>query len=74
MKRKIKITILKDRPTGVSRKKIKLYYNNKTMRLTSNELELNKKYKWEEDFKVKYNNYIEKKLVCNNNEEKEIYG
>ncbi len=68
------ITILKDRPTGVSRKKIKLYYNNKTMRLTSNELELNKKYKWEEDFKVKYNNYIEKKLVCNNNEEKEIYG
>ena len=68
------ITILKDRPTGIGYKKVKLFYNPKTMRLISNQEELDKKYSWEENFKPKYSDYIEKRLVCNNDSEDEVFG
>jgi len=70
------ISIIKDRPTGITNKKIKLYYNKQTMRLISSEEDRNRKYLWEQNISIKYPKHIQEKLVCNINkkEEKEVFG
>lgn len=70
------IIILKDRPTGVSNGKVKLYYNRETMRLISNEEDKKKTYSWEQNANIKYPKHIEEKLVFNLNKEaeREVFG
>ncbi len=69
------IAVLKDRPTGVSNKKVQLEYNHKTMRLFSGDFDKTKKYSWEKNANIKYPKSLEQKIVKNaNTDEQEVFG
>ena len=57
------ISILKDRQTGKSNKKIKMYYDASSTRIYSSEQELKKKYSWEYNFDPEYDTYTLTRLV-----------
>lgn len=68
-----KVTILKDRETGMLGKEFKMYYDFATRRIYSNETELGKSYKWEIEYgkNIHYDEHISKMLVCNKKSEAE---
>lgn len=59
------IKIIKDRPTGMAGKSIKLYYDRKTMRMYTNNEELKRKYSWEINKNIIYPDVIKPRLICN---------
>ena len=67
-----KITIVKDRPTGKAGKSCKLYYDDKTRRFYSTDDELKKNYSWEKDYKINYSPEIQKDLICNTENKKNL--
>lgn len=68
-----KVTVLKDRETGMLGKEFKMYYDFATRRIYSNETELSKSYKWEIEYgkNIHYDEHIRKMLVCNKKSEAE---
>lgn len=68
-----KVTVLKDRETGMLGKEFKMYYDFATRRIYSNETELSKSYKWEIEYgkNIHYDEHISKMLVCNKKSEAE---
>lgn len=64
----VEVEIVKDRPCGRAGKSCKMYYDDKSMRVYSNQEELNRVYKWEAAANVKYEKNISDKLVCNIND------
>lgn len=68
-----KVTVLKDRETGMLGKEFKMYYDFATRRIYSNEAELSKSYKWEVEYgkNIHYDEHISKMLVCNKKSEAE---
>lgn len=68
-----KVTVLKDRETGMLGKEFKMYYDFATRRIYSNEAELSKSYKWEVEYgkNIHYDEHIRKMLVCNKKSEAE---
>lgn len=67
------IKIIKDRPTGMAGKSVKLYYDNRTMRLYSDEQEKNRIYSWENNYNIKYPDSIKPKLLYNITENKQSH-
>ena len=70
------LTILKDRQTGKTNKKVKMFYDLPSGRIYSDNEELNKHYSWEVGFKPAYNENTTKKLVNNLHKDNtiEIFG
>ena len=59
------IEVVKDRPAAKHGAKVKLHYDYPTMRLYSDESELNKQYSWERQFDIDYPKELHNRLVCN---------
>ena len=71
------ITILKDRQTGHSNKKVKMFYDGVSSRIYSDQQELGKTYSWEKDFVPNYNDWESRMLYKNhqhNQEASEVLG
>ena len=69
------IRIIKDRPTGMANKKCKLCYDNKDMRLYSNQAEKIFQYRWERETTIVYDEATKRKLACNVKEGNEdVFG
>ena len=64
---------LKDRITGAKDYNVGLYFDEKTKRFYGKSDNLFRKYKWD-DGTIKYNEDITKKLVVNNQKDKEVLG
>jgi hypothetical protein len=67
------LTVLKDRLTGVKDYNVGLYFDNKTKRFYGESDNLHRNYKWD-DGTIKYDKDTIAKLVCNNNQEDEVFG
>lgn len=61
------LSIVKDRQSGKVGNKIKLYYDNCSMRIFSDEQELNMRYRWERELgnKIHYDDNLSKRIVAN---------
>ena len=69
------IELLKDRPGSKQGSKCRFYYDPPTMRLYSDEEELNKRYSWEQGFNPNYPVDLIPRLVVNQvDETKEVLG
>ena len=68
---KLKIEIVKDRPTQSGGQSCEAYYDKKTRRIYTNEEEKNKIYKWESQLKnpINYPNFVKEKLIKNKKHE-----
>ena len=64
---KIKIEVVKDRPTQSGGQYCEAFYDKKTRRIYTNSEEKMRVYSWEKDFNVSYNPYVEDRLICNIN-------
>lgn len=62
----VRVSILKDRISQRAFHSCKLFYDEQTRRIYSNELELLKKYRWETDGEeIEYPDNVKPRLVCN---------
>ena len=69
------IELLKDRPGSKQGAKCSFFYDPPTMRLYSDDEELNRSYSWEDDFNPNYPNELISRLVVNQiDETKEVLG
>lgn len=61
------LSVVKDRQSGKVGNKIKLYYDNCSMRIFSDEQELNMRYRWERELgnKIRYDDNLSKRIVAN---------
>lgn len=61
------LSVVKDRQSGKAGSKLKLYYDNCSMRIFSDEQELNMRYRWEREFgnKIRYDDNLSKRIVAN---------
>lgn len=71
---KVKIEIVKDRPTQSAGMSCEAFYDKKTRRIYTNDEEKYRKYSWElnleEEHKpIQYNAYVEQRLICNKKQE-----
>ena len=64
---KVKIEVVKDRPTQGGGQFCEAYYDKKTRRIYTNEAEKNKVYKWERELKqpINYPKFVTDRLICN---------
>ena len=74
---KVKIEIVKDRPTQSAGMSCEAFYDKKTRRIYTNDEEKYRKYSWElnleEEHKpIQYNAYVEQRLICNKKQEDTI--
>lgn len=69
------IELLKDRTSARQGAVCKFYYDYPTMRLYSDDAELNRRYSWEKNSDVRYTAETASRLVCNiPDETKEVFG
>ena len=61
------ISIVKDRQSGKAGSKVKLYYDPRSMRIFTDEQELNMRYRWERELgnKIRYDENLSKRIVAN---------
>ena len=61
------LSVVKDRQSGKAGSKLKLYYDNCSMRIFSDEQELNMRYRWERELgnKIHYDDNLSKRIVAN---------
>lgn len=61
------LSVVKDRQSGKAGNKVKLYYDNCSMRIFSDEQELNMRYRWERELgsKIRYDDNLSKRIVAN---------
>lgn len=61
------LSVVKDRQSGKAGSKVKLYYDNCSMRIFTDEQELNMRYRWEREFgnKIHYDDNLSKRIVAN---------
>lgn len=61
------ISVVKDRQSGKAGSKLKLYYDNCSMRIFTDEQELNMRYRWERELgnKIHYDDNLSKRIVAN---------
>lgn len=61
------LSVVKDRQSGKAGSKLKLYYDNCSMRIFSDEQELNMRYRWERELgnKIRYDDNLSKRIVAN---------
>ena len=61
------LSVVKDRQSGKAGNKVKLYYDNCSMRIFSDEQELNMRYRWERELgnKIHYDDNLSKRIVAN---------
>ena len=67
---KVKIEVVKDRPTQSGGQFCEVFYDKKTRRIYTNEEEKNKIYGWEKNMRnpIEYPKYVTDRLLCNQSE------